>query len=175
MTMFPLFLLVIFLLTRTNSSYNPQLLFKKHFPIKKKFLSKLLVSESNPVNRSKNSKSNRNKITYAGIVLHMLFLLVCCFSIIMYLLPSVPCKTYVTDTRFIYLLGDTLNEILSISFSFILFYINSAFLFINTANHSIENAKAKKFTKFLHYFLVILFCVGIIFEIWQVSITIIRL
>jgi len=167
MYMFPLFLLIEFIMARANSTYHPHLLFKKYVIIKNKMVSKILISQSDPVNsRAKNAKANCNKLTYSGIIFHSLFLLLVGFSVIMTFLPDFPCESFVFDSRYMFLAGDTLNQKLPFVFALTLSFAEAAFHFINTSKYSVEKTTAKRFAIILHYFFTILFSVGAIGALW---------
>ena len=167
MYMFPLFLIIVFIMARTNSTYHPHLLFKRYVIIKNKTVSKLLIGQSDPVNsRAKNAKANRNKLTYSGIVFYGLFLVLCCFSIIMTLLPDFPCESFVYESRYMFLAGNTHNQKLPFLFALTLLFAEVAFHFINTSKYAIEKTTAKKFTRIMYYSFSTLFSVGAIGSLW---------
>ncbi len=164
---FPLLLLLVFLMARANSTYHPHLLFKRYVIIKNEIVSKLLIDHSDPVNsRAKNAKANRNKLTYCGIVFYGLFLLLCCFSFIMTLLPEVPCESSAY--------GNTLNEKLPVAFAFALLFAETAFHFINTSKYAVEKSPAKKFIRVMHYLFAILSSIAVISTLWLIISTIIE-
>jgi len=167
MYMFPMFLFIVFIMARTNSTYHPHLLFKRYVIIKNKTVSKLLIGQSDPVNsHAKNAKANRNKLTYWGIIFYSLFLLLVCFSVIMALLPDLPCDSFIFDSRALFLTGNTLNEKLPVIFAFTLLFAETAFHFVNTSKYAIEKTSAKKFTSVMYYLFSILFSAGAIGSLW---------
>lgn len=175
MYMFPLFLIIVFIMARNNSTYHPHLLFKRYVIIKNKTVSKLLIGQSDPVNsRTKNAKTNRNKLTYCGIIFYGLFLLLCGFSVVMTLLPDFPCESFVFDSRYMFLAGDTLNQKLPLAFAFTLLFVETAVHFINTSKYAIEKTTAKKFIRFIYYFFSILYSAGAIGSLWLAITTIIE-
>ncbi len=175
MYMFPLFLIIVFIMARTNSTYHPHLLFKRYVIIKNKTVSRLLIGQSDPVNsRTKNAKANRNKLTYSGIVFYGLYLVLCCFSIIMTLLPDFPCESFVYESRYMFLAGNTLNQKLPFLFALTLLFAVAAFHFINTSKYATEKTTAKKFTRIMYYSFSTLFTVGAIGSLWVAISTIIE-
>ncbi len=175
MYMFPLFLLIVFIMARTNSTYHPHLHFKRNIIIKNKTIASLLIGQSDPVNsRTNNAKANRNKLTYAGIFFYGLFLLLCCFSLLMAILPDFPCESFVFDSGYMVLAGNTLNQKLPCLFALILLFAESAFHFINTSKYAIEKASAKKFTCVIYYLFSILFSIGAVGGLWIAITTIIE-
>ncbi len=167
MYMFPLFLLIVFLIARANSTYHPHLLFKRYIIIKNETILKLLIGQSDPVNsRAKNAKANRNKLTYSGIFFYGLFLVLCCFSIIMTLLPDFPCESFVYESRYMFLAGNTLNQKLPFLFALTLLFAEAAFHFINTSKYATEKTTAKKLTRIMYYSFSTLFSVGAIGSLW---------
>lgn len=164
MYMFPWLLFLVLIMTRSNSTYHPHLLFKRYVIIKNKAVSKLLIGQSNPIRSyARNAKANRNKLTYAGIVFYLLALLLICFWVIMALLPDFPCESFVFEP----FEGDTLNEKLSITLGFALFFAEYAFLFINTSKYAVEGAAAKRITGILFCFFSVMFSAGMVFNLWR--------
>jgi hypothetical protein len=160
-------LLLLLLGTRANSTYHPHLLFKRYVIIKNEIVSKLLIDQSDPVNsRAKNAKANRNKLTYCGIIFYGLFLVLCCFSFIMTLLPEVPCESSAY--------GNTLNEKLPVTFAFALLFAEVAFHLINTRKYAVEKSPAKKFICVMHYLFAILSSIAVIGTLWLTISTIIE-
>ena len=175
MYMFPMFLFIVFLMARTNSTYHPHLLFKRYVIIKNKTVSKLLIGQSDPVDsHTKNAKANRNKLTYCGIIFYSLFLLLVCFSVIMALLPDLPCDSFIFDSRTLFLTGNTLNEKLPVIFAFTLFFAETAYHFVNTSKYAVEKTTAKRFTRFLYYFFAIMSSAGMIGSLWMFVESILR-
>lgn len=167
MYMFPLFLIIVFIMARVNSTYHPHLLFKRYVIIKNKTVSALLIGQSDPANgNTKNAKPNRNKLTYSGIIFYGLFLLLCIFSVAMAILPDFPCESFVFDSRYIILAGNTLNQKLPFVFSLTLLFAEVAFHFLNTSKYAVEKTTAKKFIRVLYYLLFILASVGAVGGLW---------
>ncbi len=172
---FHCFLLIVFILTRANSTYHPHLLFKRYVTIKNKTVYRLLIGQSDPVNgRTKNAKANRYKLTYSGIVFYSLFLLFVCFSVIMALLPDYPCEGFVYESKALFLAGDTLNEKLPVIMAFVLLFAETAFHFINTSKYAVEKTTAKRFVRFLYFFFAIIFSAGMIGGLWMFVESILR-
>lgn len=71
-------------ITRLNSAYHPDLIFKKHIVINNKKLQKLLIFQSDPTGntKNKNKAENRNRFLILGIVFYIIWLLILLFSII---------------------------------------------------------------------------------------------
>ena len=165
---FLLILLLLLLVTRANSTYHPHLLFKRYVIIKNEIVAKLLIGQSDPVNSSaKNAKANRNKLTYYGIIFWVLFLVLCCFSFIMTLLPEVTCESFTFDSRYIFLSGNTLNEKLPVDFAFALLFAEVAFHLINTRKYAVEKSDAKKFICVMHYLFATLSSMAVIGSLWE--------
>lgn len=81
MYMFPLLLLLVYIMARANSTYHPHLRFKRYVILRNKTVSKLLIGQSDPVNsRTENAKANRNKLTYSGM-----FFMGCFFYYVVFL------------------------------------------------------------------------------------------
>lgn len=173
MYMFPLLLLLVYIMARANSTYHPHLRFKRYVILRNKTASKLLIGQSDPVNsRTKNAKANRNKLTYSGMFFYGLFLLLCCFSVIMAMLPDFPCESFVYASRYMFLSGNTLNQKLPFVFALTLFLVEATFHFINTSKYAIEKTAAKKLVRVIYYLFVILFSAASIGGVWMAITTI---
>lgn len=167
MYMYPFFILFVFLMARANSAYHPHLLFRRYVVIRNQTLSKLLIDQADPVKiRRKNTKSNRNKLSYSGIIFYGLSLLLCLFSLVMALIPDIPCDTFIFSSRYMYLTGSSLNQKLPFVFSLILLFAEGAFYFINTSKYAVETTTAKKFTRVLYILFIIFFSGGVIGGLW---------
>ena len=105
---------------------------------------------------------------------YSLFLLLVCFSIIMALLPDLPCNSFIFDSKTIFLAGNTLNEKLPVIFAFTLLFAEAAFHFVNTSKYAVEKTTAKRFTRFLYYFFAIMFSAGMIGSLWMFVESILR-
>lgn len=174
MDMFPLLLLLLPIMARTNATYHPHLIFKKHITVKNNVLAKILIDQADPVGRSKNAKANRNKLTYAGIVFYILHLILLCFSVVMMLVPDIPCQHFIYDSKAIFLNGNTLNAKLTFLFTFALLFAECAFQFINTSKYAVEKAHAKRFTLFLYVLFSVLFSAGFVGSLWMIFVSILR-
>lgn len=167
MYMYPFFIFFVFLMARANSAYHPHLLFRRYVVIRNQTLSKLLIDQTDPVKiRRKNTKSNRNKLLYSGIIFYGLSLLLCLFSLVMALIPDIPCDTFIFSSRYMYLTGSSLNQKLPFVFSLILLFAEGAFYFLNTLRYAVETTTAKKFTKVLYILFIIFFSGGVIGGLW---------
>lgn len=176
MYMFPFLLFIIFIGARMNTTYHPHLLFKKYVIIKNQTLAKLLIGQSDPVNsRAKNAKSNRNKLSYAGIVFYISFLFLVILSIVMFLIPDIPVESFTFDSKTMFLTGSTLNAKLPTVLAFALMFAEIAFHFINTSKYAVEKTSAKRFIQVLYYLFSGLWIIGMLVYLWMVFDTIISL
>ena len=84
--------------------------------------------------------------------------------IILFLVPEIRVQAFELETRYMYILVDTLNQKLPILFSLILLAVEIIFLFINT----ISQAK-KQNQNWLVILSVILMVIGLLFGLLQVE------
>ena len=168
MNMFPFLLLIVFIMARNNSAYHPHLLFKRYVVIKNKTVSMLLIGQSDPANgRTKNAKANRNKLTYAGIMFYSLFLLLVCFSVIMALLPDIPCEGFVYESNTLFFVGNTLNEKLPVLLAFALLFAECSFDFVNTLKCAVEKTMAKRLVRTISCLFSVACFIGMVGCLWM--------
>ena len=166
--MYLLLLLLVLLLVRGIASYHPHLLLQRYVVIKHKVFDQLLICQSDPVKvKSKNAKANRNKLTYAGLVFYVLFFVLVCFSVVMRLLPDIPCEYFVFEAGSIFIVGNTLNEKLPVILAFTLFLAECAFFLINTSKYAVEITTAKKLTVAMHCIFATLCSAGAMYGLYM--------
>ena len=106
-----LFLFFSLVFVRMNTTYHPNLIFKKHIVIHRPTLAKLLVANFSPVDEKKDIESQyRNKLLLLGIVFYVLWLALFAFSVVMlFFVPIIPTEP-VEIFSDLHLSVSTLNE-----------------------------------------------------------------
>lgn len=167
MDMFPLELVVLFILSRANCTYHPHLRFKKYMVLRNPALARILISQQDPVSSSaKIPKANRNKILCAGIVFYGLLAALVVLYVVLMCVPEIPCPPFLYASKAIMLSGNTLNEKLPAALSLGLLFAEGAFFFINTLSYGVEKTRAKKTVRFLYLTFAVLWTVGVLVCLW---------
>ncbi len=126
------------LLARDISGYDSRYNSKKYFVLKNKEFAKILLPKSVGWQRSvKRLKSDFNKMTYIGATFYICnVLLILSIPVFMLLMPEIQVSPFEIDSRYIYILVDTLNEKLPVLLFLILLAVESIFEFINVIMQS---------------------------------------
>ena len=164
MIVFILFLTLF--LARNISGYDSRYNTHKCLVIQNKTFAKIFLPKSTGFQRGvKRSKTDFNKMTYAGAVFYVLNLLVILsIPIFLYLVPEIQVQPLEIDSRYIYIFVDTLNQKLPVIFTLILLTAEIIFEFINV----ILQAR-KRDAKWLIILSVILIILIALFGLLQVE------
>ena len=154
------------LFARNISGYDSRYNSSRCFVLRNKEIAKILLPKSTGFKRDvKRSRQDFNKMTYRGLIFYLLNLLVILsIPIFLFLVPEIQVQTFEFETRYMYILVDTLNQKLPILFSLILLAIEIIFLFIN----AISQAK-KQNQNGLVILSVILMVMFFLFGLFQVG------
>ena len=166
MHMIVVILIGTLLFAREISGYDSRYNSSRYFVLHNKKIAKILLPKSSGFKRGvKRSSQDFNKMTYRGAILYLLNLLVILsMPIILFLVPEIRVQAFELETRYMYILVDTLNQKLPILFSLILLAVEIIFLFIN----AISQAK-KQNQNWLVILSVILMVIGLLFGLLQVE------
>ena len=131
------------LLARGISGYDSRYNSKKYFVLKNKEFAKILLPKSVGWQRSvKRVKSDFNKMTYIGAIFYICnLLLILTIPAFLFLVPEIKVSPFEIDTRYLYILVDTLNQKLPVLFAFVLLTIEIIFEFINAISQSKKQNK----------------------------------
>ena len=121
------------LISRVMSGYDNRYNDRKYFVLKNKEIAKILLPKSAGWSREANrTKANFNKMTYIGAIFYIFnVLLILSIPVFLFLVPEIYVSPFEIDTRYLYILVDTLNQKLPILLSLILLTIEIIFEFIN--------------------------------------------
>lgn len=153
-------------LAREISGYDSRYNIRKHFILKNNKVAKLLLPKTKGSRSTiKRSISDFNKMTYVGAVFYLCNLfIILSIPTFLFLVPEIQVQPFEFDTRYIYILVDTLNLKLPVLFSLILLAIEIIFVFINV----IVQAK-KQNKKWMIILSSILMIMIVLFGFWQVE------
>ena len=121
------------LISRVMSGYDNRYNDRKYFVLKNKKIAKILLPKSAGWSRgAKRTKSNFNKMTYIGAIFYIFnVLLILSIPVFLFLVPKIYVSPFEIDTRYLYVLVDTLNQKLPVLLSLILLTMEIIFEFIN--------------------------------------------
>ena len=121
------------LLARDISGYDSRYNSKKYFVLKNKEFAKILLPKSVGWQCSvKRLKSDFNKMTYIGATFYICnLLLILTIPAFLFLVPEIKVSPFEIDTRYLYILVDTLNQKLPVLLSLILLTMEIIFVFFN--------------------------------------------
>jgi hypothetical protein len=145
------------LLARDMSGYDSRYNNKKYFVLKNKSVAEIILPKTVGFQRGvKRKKADFYKMTYTGLFFYLCnLLLIFLIPLCLLLVPEIQVQPYELETRYIYILVDTLNQKLPVLFSLILLSIEIIYVFINI----IAQAKKqnKKWLIILSMILVVIF------------------
>ena len=130
-------------ISRVVSGYDNRYNDRKYFVIKNKVIAKLLLPKSAGWSRGANrAKANFNKMTYIGAIFYICnALLILSIPLFLFLVPEIKVSPFEIDTRYLYILVETLNQKLPVLFSFLLLAVEIIFEFINVISQSKKQNK----------------------------------
>lgn len=167
MSMIVFIIVATLFIARTMSGYDARYNNRKYFVLQNKIFARILLPKSVGFQRSsvKRIKADYNKMTYAGAIFYICnLLLIFSIPIFLFIVPEIQVQPFEFETRYIYILVDTLNQKLPVLFSFILLTVESIFEFANV----ISQAK-KQNKKWLIILSIILMVIIVLFGILQVE------
>ena len=131
------------LLARDISGYDGKYNKGKYFVLQNKEIAKILLPKSSGFQRGvKRSKTDFNKMTYSGATFYICnLLLILTIPAFLFLVPEIKVSPFEIDTRYLYILVDTLNQKLPVLFAFVLLTIEIIFEFINVISQSKKQNK----------------------------------
>ncbi len=165
MYMVVLLIVCTLLLARNISGYDNRYYNYKYFTVDNKTLARLLLPKSTGWSRHniKRAKNDFNKMTYVGLSFYICnLIIIVLIPILLFFVPEIKTTPFEIETRYLYILVDTINEKIPVLLTFILLSAEIIFEFINTMLQS----KNKKFLMFLLCVLVVIAC---LFGIMQIK------
>ena len=107
--MYVLFLLsVIFI--RGFAGYDSRKKKGKYIVIKSRILSTLLLDEMVMLEKTYRLKKDRNKMSTVGLIYYLAALIVLVLSIVLALIPAIPCEPWTFESAKFVLFADSLND-----------------------------------------------------------------
>ena len=134
------------LFARDISGYDGKYNKGKYFVLQNKEIAKILLPKSSGFQRGvKRSKTDFNKMTYSGATFYICnLLLILTIPAFLFLVPEIKVSPFEIDTRYLYILVDTLNQKLPVLFAFVLLTIEIIFEFINVISQSKKQNKKRR-------------------------------
>lgn len=107
--MYVLFLLsVIFI--RIFAGYDSRKEKGKYIVIKSRILSTLLLDEMDMLEKTDRLKKDRNKMSILGLIYYLAALIILILSIVLALIPNIPCEPWAFESAKFILVADSLND-----------------------------------------------------------------
>ena len=159
----PLLYLVIILIARGTTAYDPNQLVKGFLVISNPIAARILIDQSDPLaGKSKNKKTNRNKLSLLGLGAYLLSAVTILIHAIILHMKSLGDTTYMIDTRLIHLQAGNLNEAIVLVSAFTLLLLMGAVSFLNMSVLAIQRPKVsgRKLNIGICVFLSLLFLIG---------------
>ena len=107
----PLLYLVMLLVARGTTAYDSNQLVKGFLVIRNSTAARILIDQNDPLaGKSKNKKTNRNKLSLLGLGAYILSAVTVLIHGVLLLMEPLGDASYVIDTRLIHLQAGNLNE-----------------------------------------------------------------
>ena len=176
MIMYPFYLLFVLLFIRLNTSYHPQLLFRKYRIIRSPWLGKLLISQQKPGHHQRiNDAANRNKLLIAGMVFYGLFLALLLLWATLALLPDVPVTPFELHTKTLYFTGNSLRDLLPLQLTVALLCAALGFEQLNTWRITTRVSEYRRLTIVFQVAMIALGSIGFVCAMISSVMTVVRL
>ena len=121
MYMLPIALIFSIVFARICTTYDSRSSRGKYITIKNKTLAKLLIEKEHFLDKGKCTlQKDRNKMSIIGLIFYLCNLFIIILTLILLLLPQIPCEPFEFDASKMYLYADTLNQKIPIILSIIL-------------------------------------------------------
>ena len=110
MYMLPIALIFTIIFARIGTTYDSRNSRGKYITIKNKALAKLLIEKEHFLDKGKCTlQKDRNKMSIIGLIFYLCNLFIIILTLILLLLPQIPCEPFEIDATKIYLFADTIN------------------------------------------------------------------
>ena len=162
----PLLYLVILLSARGTTAYDPNQLVKGFLVIRNSTAARILIDQNDPLaGKSKNKKTNRNKLSLLGLGAYILSAVTVLIHGVLLLLEPLGDASYVIDTRLIHLQAGNLNEAIVLVSAFTVLLLMGAISFLNMTVLAIRRSKVRgrKLNIGISIFLSLSFLIGAVF------------
>lgn len=121
MYMLPIVWLFTVILARICSTYDSRNSRGKYVILKNKFLAKILIDKEGFWAKGRYTlQKDRNKMSIVGLAFYLCNLFIIVLTIVLMLLPQIPCAPFEIDTTKIYVYTDTVNTKIPVILTMIL-------------------------------------------------------
>lgn len=117
----PIALIFTIILARICTTYDSRSSRGRYITVKNKALAKLLIEKELFFDRGKYTlQKDQNKMSVIGLIFYLCNLFIIILTLILLLLPPIPCTPFEIDTTKVYLFADTINVKIPIILTMIL-------------------------------------------------------
>lgn len=121
MQMLPIAFIFTIIFARICTTYDSRSSRGKYITIKNKTLAKLLIEKEHFLDKGEYTlQKDRNKMSIIGLTFYLCNLFIIILTLILLLLPQIPCAPFEIDATKMYLFANTINSKLSIVLTMIL-------------------------------------------------------
>lgn len=173
MYMIGLVWIFLILFARMSSTYDSRTDKGKYIVIKNDKLARVLIEKHTELGRGRLPlKKDRKKMSIYGLILYVGTLFIILLTLILLVVPDIPCEPFEFDSTRLYLFADTLNAKIPIVLSLLLLCI-SMFRFVVLCLPSIKCVEYRWLKIFIYVLLSIAFLVcgggivGMIIELFR--------
>ncbi len=129
MLLLPLFVTLVF--ARSASTYDSRIHKGKYVVIRNKTIARLLIEKCIEFGRGRQTlKKDRNKMSLFGLVIYFQILFVILLTVILLIVPKVPCEPFLVDSTRSFLYADTVNIKIPICLAFSVFCFANIHMFL---------------------------------------------
>ena len=168
MYMLPIALIFSIVFARICTTYDSRSSRGKYITIKNKTLAKLLIEKEHFLDKGKCTlQKDRNKMSIIGLIFYLCNLFIIILTLILLLLPQIPCVPFEIDATKMYLFADTINSKIPICSTMILL-CSEFFYFAIMMFRYIKNVEQKwiKYLMFIVSMIITLVCGVVIIEMF---------
>lgn len=120
MYMLPIALIFTIFFARISTTYDSRNSKGKYITIKRNTLAKVLIEKECFLDRKYTLQKDRNKMAVIGLIFYLCNLSIIILTLILLILPQIPCEPFEIDATKMYLFADTINSKIPIILTMIL-------------------------------------------------------
>lgn len=167
MYMLPILLIFTVVFARISTTFDSRNSTGKYVTIKRDVLAKVLIAKECILDRRYTLQKDRNKMSVFGLIFYLCNIFIVMLTLILLLLPKIPCMPFEIDATKIYLFADTINSKIPIILTMILLCAEFFYFAIMLFRY-IKNVEVKwiKMLIFLSSIIIGLVCGAVIIEMF---------
>lgn len=157
--------LVILLIARGTTAYDPNQLVKGYLIIRNSTAARILIDQNDPLRgKGRNRKENRNKLSFLGLGAYILCAVTVLSAVILLLMEPLGDASYAIDTKLVHLQADNLNEAIVLVSAFAVLLLMGAVSFLNMTVIALRRPRVngRNLTVGISILLTLLFLSGIV-------------